>query len=188
MADIFVPIINKLQEIGALNFLFPYILTTAIFYGLLRKSKIFGEPEKNVAVNAVVSLVAAFMVLAYPIASGVSVEGLLPPFFMQALVVILMFMVSLMIVGMFLPPDLPAILQKELFKGNKVAAIVVVACLISLYILFLSGLGNVFLGPDTFQRMSIDWETIGVIILLILPIIFITYEKPAEKTEKKEEK
>ena len=58
MSDLFVDVIKKLQDIGAFNFLFPYILTSAIFYGLLRKSQIFGKPDENVAVNGVIAIVA----------------------------------------------------------------------------------------------------------------------------------
>jgi len=181
MPDLFVDVIKKLQEIGAFNFLFPYILTTAIFYGLLRKSQIFGEPDKNVAVNGIVAIVAALMVLAYPILSGVSIEGLLPPFFAQALVVTLVFMVALMIMGMFLPPDLPNVLSQGLLQGNKAGAVLVIGVFFGFLVLFLSGLGNVLLGPQVLTAIPEDLTTIIVIILLIIvPILLITWErKPA---------
>ena len=176
MPDIFTSVIQKLQEIGAFNFLFPYILTSAIFYGLLRKSKIFGEPETNVAVNGVVSLVAAFMVLAYPILSGVSIEGLLPPFFMQGLVVLLVFMIVLMIMGMFLPPNLPKVLSEGLLQGNKALAILLIAGILGFLILFLSGLSDVLSGETLIGELSPEIINIAVIILLlVVPIIFITW-------------
>jgi len=190
MPDVFTPVIQKLQEIGAFNFLFPYILTSAIFYGLLRKSQIFGKPEENVAVNGVVSLVAAFMVLAYPILSGVSIEGLLPPFFMQGLVVLLVFMIVLMIMGMFLPPNLPEVLSKGLFKENKALAILVLAGILGFLILFLSGLSDVLLGKQVIGELSPDIINIVVIILLLLvPIIFVTWggKPPAPKIPEKKE-
>jgi len=182
MADLFTAVIEKLQQIGAFNFLFPYILTSAIFYGLLRKSQIFGKPDENVAVNGIVSIVAALMVLAYPILSGVSIEGLLPPFFAQGLVVTLVFMIALMIMGMFLPPDLPKVLSENLLKGNKMGAMLIVGIFFGFLILFLSGLGNVLLGPQVIGTISDDAITLVVIILLIIvPILFIMWggEKPA---------
>lgn len=176
MPDVFTPVIQKLQEIGAFNFLFPYILTSAIFYGLLRKSQIFGKPEDNAAVNGVVALVAALMVLAYPIISGVSIEGLLPPFFMQGLVVLLVFMIVLMIMGMFLPPDLPSVLEKGLFKENKALAIFAIAGILGFLILFLSGMSNILLGEQVIGELSPDIINIIVIILLlVVPMIFITW-------------
>jgi len=176
MPDVFTPVIERLQEIGAFNFLFPYILTSAIFYGLLRKSQIFGKPQENVAVNGVVALVAAFMVLAYPILSGVSIEGLLPAFFMQGLVVLLVFMIVLMIMGMFLPPDLPKVLSEGLFQGNKALALLLIGGILGFLILFLSGLSTVLLGKQVIGELSPDIINIAVIILLlVVPIIFIAW-------------
>jgi len=190
MPDVFTPVIEKLKDIGAFNFLFPYILSSAIFYGLLRKSQIFGKPEDNVAVNGIVSLVAAFMVLAYPILSGVSIEGLLPPFFMQSLVVLLIFMVVLMIMGMFLPPDLPSVLEKGLFHDNKALAVLAIAGILGFLILFLSGLSDILLGKQTIGTLSPDIINIAVIILLlVVPILFVTWggKTSAPKIEKPKE-
>ena len=190
MADPFTDVIINLQKIGAFNFLFPYILTSAIFYGLLRKSQIFGKPEENVAVNGVVALVAAFMVLAYPILSGVSVEGLLPAFFMQGLVVLLVFMIVLMIMGMFLPPNLPQVLSEGLLKGNKALAILLIAGILGFLILFLSGLSGVLFGETVIGGLTPDIiNTAVIILLLVVPIIFIAWGgKPSTpKTEKKPE-
>ena len=89
-----------------LVFLLPFTLTSAIFYGALRKSQIFGEPEKNVAVNGVVSLVASMMVWAAPIILGIDIQTSLATFFVQGLFATLVIMVGLVIVGMFAPPDL----------------------------------------------------------------------------------
>jgi len=183
MADLFTSVIEKLQELGAFKFLFPYILTSAIFYGLLRKSQIFGKPDENVAVNAIVSIVAALMVLAYPILSGVSMEGLLAPFFTQGLVVTLVFMIALMIMGMFLPPDLPTVLANNLLKGNKMGAMLIVGIFFGFLILFLSGLGNVLLGPNVIPIMSSDVVTlIAIVLLIIVPILFIVWGGNAKST------
>jgi len=191
MADLFTAVIQKLQDIGAFNFLFPYILTAAIFYGLLRKSRVFGPPDENVAVNGIVSIVVALMVLAYPILSGVPIGGLFSPFFTQALVVTLVFMVALMIMGMFLPPDLPKVLADNLLKGNKMGAMLIVGIFFGFLILFLSGLGNVLLGPNVIATLPSDTITvIAIILLIIVPILFIVWggEKTAKAPEQAKEK
>jgi hypothetical protein len=191
MADLFTAVIQKLQDIGAFNFLFPYILTAAIFYGLLRKSRVFGPPDENVAVNGIVSIVAALMVLAYPILSGVPIGGLFSPFFTQALVVTLVFMVALMIMGMFLPPDLPKVLADNLLKGNKMGAMLIVGIFFGFLILFLSGLGNVLLGPNVIATLPSDTITVvAIILLIIVPILFIVWggEKTAKAPEPAKEK
>jgi len=191
MADLFTAVIQKLQDIGAFNFLFPYILTVAIFYGLLRKSRVFGPPDENVAVNGIVSIVVALMVLAYPILSGVPIGGLFSPFFTQALVVTLVFMVALMIMGMFLPPDLPKVLADNLLKGNKMGAMLIVGIFFGFLILFLSGLGNVLLGPNVIATLPSDTITVvAIVLLIIVPILFIVWggEKPAKAPEPAKEK
>ena len=78
--------IQKMAELGLFKFLFPFMLTAAVFYGLLRKSQIFGDSEKNVAVNAIVALVAGFMVWSYPIIAGIDITLQLANFFMEGLV------------------------------------------------------------------------------------------------------
>jgi hypothetical protein len=191
MADLFTAVIQKLQDIGAFNFLFPYILTAAIFYGLLRKSRVFGPPDENVAVNGIVSIVVALMVLAYPILSGVPIGGLFSPFFTQALVVTLVFMVALMIMGMFLPPDLPKVLADNLLKGNKMGAMLIVGIFFGFLILFLSGLGNVLLGPNVIATLPSDTITVvAIVLLIIVPILFIVWggEKTAKAPEPAKEK
>lgn len=187
MSDIFTPVIQKLWDIGAIQFLFPYILTSAIFYGLLRKSQVFGEPEKNVAVNAVVALVASFMVWASPAILGIDVGTHLIAFFTQGLVVTLVFMIALLVAGMFLPPDLPKHLAEGLFAGSKAAGILVVGVVMGLVIFATSGLWTVILGPELVEKA---WDVVvGIIVILLLavPIIFITYEKAPPKVEEKPE-
>jgi len=109
-------VIKNLQEIGAFQFLFPFMLTAAVFYGLLRRSKIFGEPEKNVGVNAVVALIAAFMVWSYPVLTGVNVEVMLAKFFFQGIIATLVIIVGLLIVTTFLPGSLGEFLGEKLLR------------------------------------------------------------------------
>ena len=84
MASPFEDVILRLADLGFFKFLLPFLLTAAIFYGLLRKSQVFGKPEENVAVNAIVALVAGFMVWAYPIIAGVDIETQFSTFIFQS--------------------------------------------------------------------------------------------------------
>lgn len=190
MPDIFVTVIQKMQEIGAFNFMFPYILTSAIFYGLIRKSQIFGEPEKNVAVNAVVSLVAAFMVWAYPILTGVDIETQLATFFTHGMIVSLVLMMGLMLLGMVMPPDLPKQLRETIFKtGGPVGVVLVAAIIIGIIVFMTSGLLNLIIGPVLVKMPSDVIWTIVALILLVLPLILIVGiggEKEGGKGGKKE--
>jgi len=183
MPDIFTAVIERLRDIGAFNFLFPYMLTTAIFYGLLRKSQVFGKPEENAAVNAVIAMIAAFMVWSYPVIAGINIETHLIYFFTQGIVVMLTFMFALLIAGMFLPPDLPKHLSEGLLKGNKAAGIIIVGLFFGFVIVMSSGLWNAVLGPGLLEVSSDIFITILVIIILIIPFIFIMWPTKAEKKE-----
>jgi len=190
MADIFTPVIERLTELGFFKFMLPYILTSAVFYGLLRKSQVFGKPDENVAVNAVVALIASFLVWASPVILGIDIQTQLAAFFTQGIIVTLVFMIALLIAGMFLPPDLTGYLSKNLFQGNKAGAALVIGIVFAFIIFATSGLWKVILGPELFEQTSDVIVVVIVIILLAIPIIFITWggaEKAAPEVEKSKE-
>jgi len=190
MADIFTPVIERLTELGFFKFMLPYILTSAVFYGLLRKSQVFGKPDENVAVNAVVALIASFLVWASPVILGIDIQTQLAAFFTQGIIVTLVFMIALLIAGMFLPPDLTGYLSKNLFQGNKAGAALVIGIVFAFIIFATSGLWKVILGPELFEQTSDVVVAVIVIILLAIPIIFITWggaEKAAPEVEKSKE-
>jgi hypothetical protein len=192
MADVFTPVIQKLIELGFFKFMLPYVLTSAVFYGLLRKSQVFGKPDENVAVNAVIALIASFMVWASPIILGIDIQTQLAAFFTQGIAVTLVFMIALLITGMFLPPDLTKYLSENLFKGNKMGAILVVGIIFAFIIFATSGLWKVLLGSENFEKMSDLTITVLVLVLLAVPIIFITWgggeKAPSEEIKKEGEK
>ena len=205
MVDIFTIVIQKLNSLGFFNFLLPFMLTTAIFYGLLRRSKIFsakkmekdkdGKPvevEVSQGVNAIVALVAGFMVWAYPILQGVNVQSQLSAFFMQGTVVTLVFVVGLMILSMFVPPDLPKNLQEQFLKGGTLGIVLVVAIVIGVIIFVTSGLISMIVGP-VFSGINLSNDTVLTVVvlgLLIIPMIFIFRggEGGAQPTEENGEK
>lgn len=176
MATPFEIVITKLQSLGAFQFLFPFMLTAAIFYGLIRKSKIFGKPEENVAVNAVVAIVAAFMVWASPILLGINIEKSLAAFFLQSISMMLVIVVGLLITGMFFPEDLAAELGKKLLGGKGAGIVVVFGILIATGVLVSSGLVNLIipggisapqLGPGLSEETIL---TLSVIIILAISV------------------
>jgi hypothetical protein len=172
MADPFTNAILYLKTIGFFNFLLPFMLSAAIFYGLLRKSKIFGDPDKNITINGVVSLVAAFMVWSYPIIAGVSVETELSKFFMQATSATLVIMIGLIITSMF-TEDLMKKLGETLGKTGY-GGILVMGILIGVGILISSGLIGVFIpggiGGTSFYLSS---DLVNIIVIMVLLVATI---------------
>lgn len=182
MADPFTITIVKLQELGFFKFFLPFMMSAAIFYGLLRKSKIFGEPERNVAVNGVVALTAAMMIWAYPIIAGVDIERQFATFMMNSLTATVAIMVGLMVAGMFLPEDLGKQLATAFKLGEKGgrfgSVLIVIALVVGFGALMSSGLFNVFLPTDIFGPGGVISEdmmlALGMVFLLALTVIIIT--------------
>lgn len=143
-------VIIRLNELGFFQFVLPFLLTAAIFYGLLRKSQIFGKPEENVAVNAIVALIAGFMVWAYPIIAGVDIQTTLSTFFFQGSIAMLSVIIVVLIAGMFLPPDLPKKVG-EVVKGGKGLGVTVIGGGIIVFIVVISsGVGALFIPAGLF--------------------------------------
>jgi len=177
MTSPFEVVILNLQKIGAFNFLFPFMLTAAVFYGLLRRSQIFGKPEENVAVNAVVALVAAFMVWAYPILAGVNVEVMLSTFFFQGVLATLVVIIGLLIISMFMPKGLGETLSEKL-KPGWLIGIIILGLLIGFGVLFSSGAINIFfpsgIGGGISEDLMISIAVVIGLIAVLGLIVWIT--------------
>jgi len=144
MASPFETVILNMRDMGMFQFLLPFMMTAAVFYGLLRKSQVLGEPKSSVAVNATVAMVAAFMVWASPIILGIDIEAHLTSFFVQGMSVMLVVMVGLLIISMAAPPNLPESL-KGIFSDPKVGKALVYGIIIVIGIVAISsGFLNVF--------------------------------------------
>ena len=143
MASPFEQVILRLGELGFFKFLLPFFLTSAIFYGLLRKSKVFGEPDKNIVVNAIVALTAGFMVWAYPILVGVDIQTQFSTFILQSTLAMFAIVVALLIAGMFFPEDLPKKFADTFKTGRGMAVVIMGGLLIVFSLLFSSGLINI---------------------------------------------
>lgn len=169
MANMFETVILKMRETGMFQFLFPFMLSTAIFYGLLRKSKIFGDPREVVSINAVVALVASFMVWSAPILLGVDIEQSLANFFVQGMTATLVVLVGLLITGMFFPPDLAKHLSEKLNTPKYVSAFLIFGILIGVAVFLSSGLINIFLPEGLrFTGADITEDLVASIVAVIL--------------------
>ncbi|MCX6820830.1 MAG: hypothetical protein NT016_02690 [Candidatus Aenigmarchaeota archaeon] len=179
MVNAFETVILKMRDLGMFQFLLPFMLTTTIFYGLLRKSKIFGEEFRAITVNAVVSLVAAFMVWAAPIILGVNIETSMASFFLQGTSATLIILVGLMMVSMFFPPDLAAELKGLNITGKYGSGILIVGIIVAVGVALTSGLAGLFLpagwqiGTGSGELLSPDNVSSILMIVLLLGTVFI---------------
>jgi hypothetical protein len=160
-------VLINLNRMGFFAFL-PFLLTSAIFYGLLRRSKLFGEPEKNAVVNAVVALVAAFMVWAYPIITGTSIEEyqqFFSTFFLKGTIATLTVVIGLIIAGMFFPETIGTSLKENL-KGKLGVGIIILGLLIGAGVLLSSGTTSLF-------GISMENVSSDLIYSIIFMVIFV---------------
>jgi hypothetical protein len=170
MVDPFATTIIRLKDMGLFHLLL-YMLSSAVFYGLLRKTQIFGPPERNVAVNATVALVAAFMIMAVPIIRGVDIVGHFELFFAQSLSAIVIVMVGVMAIGMIFPTDLPGHLAKVLGKGGYWAAFLAGGIIIGIAVAITSGMTNIFFPEGGIPGISEDMLiTVGTVIIFVIVI------------------
>jgi hypothetical protein len=168
--------VKTLQSMGFFEFLLPFILSAAIFYGLLRKTQLFGPPEKNTAVNATVALAASFFVWSMPIILGIDIQNQLAAFFVQGMGVTLVAMMALLLGGMFLPPDLPKTISEKFKSGAWVSIIIIGALLLSFILLVSSGLYKIFAPQGfTFKLSGDTVTTIGVMVLLVGAVAVIAW-------------
>ena len=174
MPTFFETAILKLQALGFFTFLLPFILTAAIIYGGLRRAQLFGEPEKNVAVNAIVAFVISLFVWAAPIILGIDIEAKLSSFFIQGFSVSLIVLIALVLAGMFFQPDLAKNLSDK-FKGPAFwGVVIIVALIVGGIILVSSGLATVLFPKGIGVKVSSDvFISIAVIAALVVTIAVI---------------
>jgi hypothetical protein len=112
-ADIVTPAMKWFFDLGFGN-VFVFILVAAIFYAMMRKSKIFGGSE---VVNGAVALVASFFVAFWiPIYTGFSFISSMSAFFAQSTVFLLFLVISFLMASFFYP-DLMGMLSSQ-FKSR----------------------------------------------------------------------
>ena len=174
MLTFFETAILKLQALGFFQFLLPFILTAAVIYGGLRRAQLFGEPEKNVAVNAVVAFVISLFVWAAPIILGIDIESKLSSFFIQGFSVSLIVLIALVLAGMFFPPDLAKSLSDKMKAPVFWGGIIVVALIVGGIILVSSGLATVLFPKGIGISIKSDvFISMAVLVALAVSVAFI---------------
>jgi uncharacterized membrane protein YjfL (UPF0719 family) len=141
MADLFQPIIQKLIDLGFYNFFFPFLIASALFFGLLKKSKILGDSP---VINGAVSLALGFMIMGFPVIWGQPSFFAIPlsSYFTQITVIFLMFLFAFIGASFFYPDMTKWIV--ELFKHRTMLTVMIA---LAFGLLFTSGLINVlFIG------------------------------------------
>ncbi len=165
MPDLFRPIAEKLVDLGFIGFFIPWMITAAVFWGLLRRSKLFD----SMIINAVLALAASFFLWAYLVGStAIEIGAPLATFMAQASVLILVMVFGLVAAGMFYP-DLNKTLG-ETFKTRS-AMYIMIALFFGLF--FTSGLYKILIPEDIFTGPRGDAYTLVLVLAILIGGLFI---------------
>jgi hypothetical protein len=156
MAFDFYTLVNTLQTMGVYQFLFPFLLALAIFYGTLMFA--LGEKLKKGPVG-LISIILAFFVMLFAASSPEIVPFLAVLTGTTGMVAtgILMVVVLLALAGFKMD---------EVFKGDN-AKWVIVLVLIGIGILLFMGAGGSNILPSIFISSEI---TAGIVVIAIIAI------------------
>jgi len=170
------------KEIGIFEFYLPFVIMFAILYGLLSKSKIFGDASKDRkvrSINLIIALAASAFVMAYtPV--GITLTTFFANLFTNALIAIVTMLVFLMLTALVLGA---AGVKMELTKGVKFVVLILIILVIGIFIssgglAFFPGLtiGDVSGVPTiVFPQLNLSTQDIAIIILVILTGLVILY-------------
>ncbi len=126
---------QKIGELGFFNFVIPFFITLAVFYGLLKRSNLF-----STGINALLSISVSFFIWGYLVTtSGAELGVPFSKFFTQTTVIILVFLFSLVGASMFYPDFNEAL--KKAFPGGQFVWLFFGILIVIFFVT--SGLGNV---------------------------------------------
>lgn len=170
MANTFDAVFSRLTSLGFFDIAI-FMLVTAIFYGLLRKSKILGESP---VVIGTVSLSIGLLLIAFRFVTGMNILTPLATMFAQWTSVLLIFLFGFIGASLFYP-DMLSWLPKAFHSRGMLVILIV----IGLAIMITSGLVTTFLAtssqPTPPGTIPIPTDTIiiiaGVIIFMVLIIV-----------------
>jgi len=181
---VFQQTIEILRQFGFFSFFFPFLLMFAIFYALLAKSKIFGDPkEKTVKrINTVVSFIASFFVLA--LTPLVDLAAFLSAFFGTLFMILVAILCFLIIAFMVIPAE-----DWEKNKGKYLKFLAPICAIIAIAIILTSSGYSFFptLQPASMPKIEISEQDLLIILIvfsLIFVIWFVTREEKKEKPKK----
>jgi hypothetical protein len=170
--DLFGNLVRMIQAYGILDFYLPFLLTFAVFYGLLTKVKIFSikeneKVEPNRPINAIIAVVAAFYVIAYtPV--GLKFSEFMSTFFTQTIMAAL---VSLVGIGLIVGIGSAVGWKPECWYGKFTISAILVAAIILIF--FASG-GPEFFGiARNMVGFGLTIEDVFFATLIVLTLIII---------------
>ncbi|OGW55105.1 MAG: hypothetical protein A2Y81_05685 [Nitrospirae bacterium RBG_13_43_8] len=167
-------LVSSAKGLGIFDFFIPFIMMFAIFYGLLYKTKIFGDPSKERAsrtISLVIALAASSYIMVFTPA-GVTISGFLAAYFSKTLVVVLA-LLGVLIVFYLLMNILKPEAKWDLSKFGWGALLIAIVLGISIFVS--SGGAGIFPGIKNINIGGLDSGTMAIIVVIILTGLVIYY-------------
>jgi len=178
--------VELLHSFGFFSVLLPFLLVFAVVYGVLIKTKLFGEKEVASNVNAIIALATSFFVVA-----STDIVNSMLEIIPQAMFLLIAVMLLMMVYGL-LGTDQTLFGEKKIFGewGSKFAAFVVLIVFLliidsgsssgipiirTLNQILLGADLNVFLTGEAFTTLAAIGLMVGVPLLVIK---YLTDTKP----------
>jgi len=171
---VFEAVIQLLQDFGFFRVVLPFLLVFALFYAVLLKTKILGDPDQPWTKNitAIISMVAAFLVIIYtPVVDALTT--LIP----QASFLLVIIMLLLMLVAFIVPSWGKAVEEPKWWLWIPIGVLVLIFIAIAGFsvgpeIPWLYGISQFFMGtfdvgPDAMNLL------IGFAVIIGIPLIII---------------
>ncbi len=175
MVNPFKVLVERMAETGIYDFLLPMIVFWGIMYGLLRKSKIFGDSEAIYAL-----LTFAFSLFIWGYAATLPEMSIGKPFSIftaQFFVVALVFLFAFLGASIAYPDFVDAL--NYAFKGSN--AMIWIFIVIGIIIFFISGMGNFLNLGETVFRGGSGGVILFVLLLFLGLAIAVTSVMPPRK-------
>ncbi len=165
----FAGIIEFLQSMGVFQYYLPFIIVFAILYGLLNKTKIFGETSGGRGLNAIIGLcVSAFILIYTP--AGITLAQFFANFFGQVVTILISIIAIIMLIYVLVP-----ITGKKEFPGAAKWIVFIAALLgIGMYI----SAGGLAIFPGVEEIATVGLPAIGlssgdIVIIIAFAIIIL---------------
>jgi len=162
-------VVQKMISLGFYDFFFPFIIVSVLMFALLRKSKVLGESS---VINAVVALSMGFLVMGFPVLTGLAYGTELATFFVQSTTFIVILVMAVIIASAFYPDISGVLLDK--FKSSRFLYTMLA---LGIGIFVTSGLLTVFINVNNPAATGIEPELPGppsdIVIIVAALIIFM---------------
>ena len=168
-------LIKILKTQGVYEVYLPFLLTFAIFYGLLRRMGLFklGDSNDNTGnkISAIIAFVAAMYITIFSPAA-IPISSFFATFFTQSSIALIMLMVFAMVVSMFIWSPFFSD-KKQIGIGKDLVPIILVVGGLVVVGMFISSGGVKLFSSMLPPGVNISGEDVALVILILATIITI---------------